>query len=69
MKKITLFAAMLCLMQIGYAQIITTIAGNGTAALSGDGNAATAAEINGPLAIVFDGMAANISMCLETPRG
>jgi sugar lactone lactonase YvrE len=34
--------------------VITTIAGNGTAGYSGDGGAATSAELNGPLSIVID---------------
>jgi sugar lactone lactonase YvrE len=36
------------------AQIITTVAGNGTAAYSGDGGQATVAELNGPSDIAFD---------------
>jgi sugar lactone lactonase YvrE len=35
--------------------VISTYAGNGTAGFSGDGGAATSAEINGPLGIGFDG--------------
>ena len=35
--------------------IITTIAGTGTAGFSGDGGQATAAELNNPLGIAFDG--------------
>jgi gliding motility-associated-like protein len=40
--------------KVNTAGIITTIAGTGTAAYSGDGGQATAAEINGPWGIVFD---------------
>jgi hypothetical protein len=36
------------------AQIITTVAGNGVAGLSGDGGAATAAELNLPSGVAFD---------------
>jgi len=36
------------------AQIITTYAGNGTAAFSGDGAAATLAELSGPAAVACD---------------
>ena len=35
-------------------QIITTVAGNGTAGYSGDGSQATSAEINSPVGIVVD---------------
>jgi hypothetical protein len=35
--------------------IITTVAGNGTAGYSGDGGAATSAEINGPDGVALDG--------------
>jgi hypothetical protein len=34
--------------------IITTVVGNGTAGYSGDGGAATSAELNAPEAIAFD---------------
>jgi sugar lactone lactonase YvrE len=34
--------------------IITTVAGNGTAGLSGDGGAATSAELNGPQSVAVD---------------
>ncbi len=34
--------------------IISTIAGNGTAAYSGDGGPATAAELNKPISLIFD---------------
>ena len=36
------------------AQIITTIAGTGTASYSGDGGAATAAQLNNPLGVAID---------------
>ena len=35
-------------------EIITTIAGNGTASYSGDGEDATLATLNGPLGIALD---------------
>lgn len=35
--------------------IVTTVAGAGTPAFSGDGGAATAAELNGPYAVAIDG--------------
>ncbi len=34
--------------------VITTVAGNGTGALSGDGGPASSAEVNGPLAVAVD---------------
>jgi len=34
--------------------IITTVAGNGTAGFTGDGGAATSAELNQPMAIAVD---------------
>ncbi len=40
---------------ISNAQIITTFAGNGTAGFSGDGTQATAASINQPAGVAFDG--------------
>ncbi|XGV87867.1 MAG: DUF4347 domain-containing protein [Limnothrix sp. BL-A-16] len=36
------------------ANIITTVAGNGTAGFAGDGGAATAAQLNAPYGIAFD---------------
>jgi gliding motility-associated-like protein len=39
---------------INSSGIITTVAGNGTNNYSGDGAAATAAELNGPVGVVFD---------------
>jgi hypothetical protein len=38
----------------GKTGIITTVAGNGIAGYSGDGGAATSAELNGPLSVVLD---------------
>jgi sugar lactone lactonase YvrE len=35
-------------------KIITTVAGTGSAGYSGDGGAATSAELNGPISIVVD---------------
>jgi sugar lactone lactonase YvrE len=39
---------------MGYAQIITTVAGNGTAGYSGDGGQATNAELYSPIAVEID---------------
>ncbi len=36
------------------AQIINTVAGNGTAGSTGDGGQATAAELNGASGVAFD---------------
>ena len=53
MKKITtLLALALCLN--GWAQIITTVAGNGTGGYSGDGGQATSARINGAYNLTVD---------------
>ena len=53
MKKITtLLALAFCLN--GWAQIITTVAGNGTAGFSGDGGQATNAELHYPASVIFD---------------
>jgi sugar lactone lactonase YvrE len=41
--------------KINTAGIISTIAGNGTAAYSGDGGVATVAELSGPISITTDG--------------
>ncbi|HTA81929.1 MAG TPA: hypothetical protein VK783_03290, partial [Bacteroidia bacterium] len=41
--------------KITTAGIISTIAGNGKAGFMGDGGPATAAELNGPISIAFDG--------------
>ncbi len=51
-KLLTLLALAFCLN--GKAQIITTVAGNGTGAYAGDGGQATAAELNTPWNVVFD---------------
>lgn len=34
--------------------VISTIAGSGTAGFTGDGNSATAAELNGPAGVALD---------------
>jgi len=52
MKKI--FLALLLLPLIAEAQIITTIAGNGTPGHVGDGGLATAAELNNPHGVCVD---------------
>ncbi|HWY98094.1 MAG TPA: T9SS type A sorting domain-containing protein [Bacteroidia bacterium] len=55
MKKIIIsFACVLCITISVRAQIIFTVAGNGTAAYSGDGGQATNAEINNPKFIIVD---------------
>ncbi len=41
---------------VNTAGIISTIAGNGTGGYSGDGSTATAAELNGPYEVAFDGI-------------
>ena len=41
--------------KVNAAGVISTISGNGTAGYSGDGGAATAAEINNPYAVAIDG--------------
>ena len=40
--------------KVNSAGIITTVAGNGTSGFSGDGAAATSAQLNGPYAVAFD---------------
>ncbi len=40
--------------KVNYIGIITTIAGNGTAGYSGDGGAATLAQLNGPTGLTID---------------
>ena len=52
MKSILLF--FIVGVQVAQAQIITTIAGTGTGAFSGDGGQATAAMINHPAEMAFD---------------
>jgi len=51
-KLITLLAIIFCLQTNG--QIITTVAGNGTAGFSGDGGQVTAAELSSPTNVSFD---------------
>lgn len=41
--------------KISPAGVITTFAGTGTAGFSGDGGAATSAELNGPMDVIVDG--------------
>ena len=53
MKKIVCIAFVLFVMN-SKAQIITTFCGNGTIGYTGDGAAATAAELNYPYGVAFD---------------
>src|ERR1700751_247233 len=53
MKKILLLSFFLLMQHIN-AQIISTIAGNGTGGYSGDGTLATSAEINNPFGVAVD---------------
>jgi streptogramin lyase len=55
MKNILFFALALAASINCRGQIITTIAGNGTGSYSGDGGAATAAELSGPSGVTIDG--------------
>ncbi len=43
-----------CVRKVNPSGIISTIAGNGTAGYSGDGGAATSAQLNGPFAVAVD---------------
>ena len=52
--KRTLFILALAFYLHTNAQIITTVAGNGTAGYSGDGGQASAAEFNEPSDVIFD---------------
>ncbi|HEX7414679.1 MAG TPA: T9SS type A sorting domain-containing protein [Bacteroidia bacterium] len=54
MKKITTILALCLASCMGFAQIITTVAGNGTSGYSGNGGQATAAQLNSPKNITFD---------------
>jgi len=51
---IRFFLCVLMLPYVSYCQIISTVAGNGLAGYAGDGNVATAAQLNIPSAIIFD---------------
>src|ERR1700744_1730390 len=53
MKRL-LFVLSIALCLNANAQIITTVAGNGTTGYSGDGGQATLAELNHPSGIAFD---------------
>ncbi len=53
--KLILSALLLVASLNSFAQIITTFAGNGIAASTGDSGPATAASINGPGSVTFDG--------------
>jgi hypothetical protein len=44
-----------CIRKVDTHNIITTVAGNGTAGYSGDGGAATSAELNEPVGVAIDG--------------
>ena len=48
------FIILLLICGIGYAQTITTVAGNGTGGFNGDNIAATSAELNSPLGVALD---------------
>ncbi|MGP8214928.1 MAG: T9SS type A sorting domain-containing protein [Bacteroidia bacterium] len=55
MKKITLILSLItCPLSLIYAQNISTYAGNGTANYSGNGVAATSAELNNPSGVATD---------------
>jgi len=54
MKKLFYFFALSLISSTNFAQIITTIAGNGTAGYSGDGGAATGATVNQPTTLAVD---------------
>ena len=53
MKKLLFIFLLFCIKQVN-AQVITTVAGNGTASFSGDGGQATAAELASPLQLKFN---------------
>lgn len=55
MKKTTLILAALLSGSIGFAQIIYTVAGNGTSGYSGNGGLALSAQLNGPMGVTVDG--------------
>ena len=50
---ILLLVPFVCPAQMGY-YLITTVAGNGTSGFSGDGGAATSAELNNPISVALD---------------
>jgi len=53
MKKLLLFLSFICFGQVN-GQIITTVAGNGTNGIIGDGGQATAAGVGNPLGVAID---------------
>ena len=53
-RLLTILAGVAALASPGIAQTITTVAGNGNSAFSGDGSAATSASLNLPHGIVLD---------------
>src|SRR5579871_1404036 len=54
-KQITIAVSLLFSIVSAQAQIITTFAGTGTAGFSGDGTAATNAQLNTPMGVCSDG--------------
>ncbi len=56
MKKIYIFLICCAFSFAANAQIITTVAGDGTLGFSGDGGQATVAQLSGPLGIVVDAL-------------
>ena len=54
MRRIVLFVALCCVSNLSFSQAIITVAGNGTSGFTGDGGAATAAEITVPNGVALD---------------
>ncbi len=54
MKKLYILGIAIAFSVFADAQIITTVAGNGTSGFSGDGGQATSAQLSGPIGIIAD---------------